>query len=328
MTHTPDSVIFTLDDIHRSARDILGANPDWVVRQRLIREVLRESSDNPTLAQAKNAALSSKWVQLLEEAQLPDGSWGRFHSQDTIKKTAFRTTEEAIERAFALGLEPGDAVLQRVRQYILEVMHGDAQIADRNEKNEAWPLLVQFIFAGRLAQLDPPNKLLDSFWSYWAEVANQAFASGNYRLEDEASAHLHLSGRHIPQGFLESQHALWILSTKSLLSQLEQTIVDWIWNKPDGIRYLRAPLSNPRPRLIGYWLRSMNILSKFSCWRENCVPVMNRMWEQRDDHGLWDFGSLIARSVDFPISESWRQVTNRKMDYSTCMLVLMRRYFD
>ncbi len=328
MTYKPDTVIFTLDDIHRSARNILTANPDQVVTYRLLREVVYVSSDNPTLAQAKKAALNSRWVRLLEESQLPDGSWGRFHSQDTKKKTAFRTTEEAIDRAFALGFEPNNEILVRARQYILDILHGDVQITDRNEKNEAWPMLVQFILAGRLAQLDPTNKLLDSFWHYLAEVANQAFASGNYCLKDEASAYLRLSGRHVPQGFLESQHALWILSTKPLPSQLEQTMVDWIWNKPDGIRYLRVSLSDPQPRLIGYWLRSINIISQFNCWRENCAHTMNRLWEQQDDHGLWDFGSQIARSVDFPLSESWRISANRKMDYSTCMLVLMRRYFD
>ena len=114
----------------------------------------------------KNAALQSKWVRQLEDAQLPDGSWGRFHSQDTKKKTVFRTTEEAIDRAFALGLEPGDGLLTRVSQYIQNVLDGDAQITDRDEKNEAWPLLVKFILAGRLAQIDPANQLLDPFWTY------------------------------------------------------------------------------------------------------------------------------------------------------------------
>jgi hypothetical protein len=328
MTHTPDNVIFTLEGIRRSTRDILEGIPDGIIAYRLFREVLRLSPNDPKLAQTKNAALSSKWVRLLEEEQLPDGSWGRFHSQDTKKKAVFRTTEEAIDRAFALGLDPGDELLRRTRHYVLDVMHGNAQIPDRIEQSESWPLLIQFILAGRLAQIDPANDILVSFWSYLAEVANQAFASGNYRLEDEAAAHLHLSGRHVPQGFLESQHALWVLSTQPLPNQLEFALIDWIWHKPDGIRYLRAPLSDPQPRLIGYWQRSMNIISRFSCWRRICAQTMNKLWEGRDEHGLWDFGSRIASRVDFPLSESWRHSVNRKMDYSTCMLILMRRYFD
>lgn len=84
----------------------------------------------------------------LEDSQLPDGSWGRFYSQDTKKKTMFRTTEEAIDRVFALGLEPGEGVLTSVSQYIQDVLHGDAQITDWTEKSESWPLLVKFILAG------------------------------------------------------------------------------------------------------------------------------------------------------------------------------------
>jgi hypothetical protein len=328
MTHTPETVIFRLDDIHRAASDILEASPDGIVAYRLFREVLRLSPNDPQLTQAKNGAFGSKWVRMLEKAQLPDGSWGRFHSQDTKKKAVFRTTEEAIDRAIALGFEPGDELLLRTRQYILDVLHGDAQFTDPSEKNEAWPLLVKFILAGRLAQLEPANEILATYRSYLADIANQAFASGKYNLEDEAAAHLRLSARQAPLGFLESQHALWILSTQPLPNQLEFALVDWIWHKPDGIRYLRVPLANPRPHLIAYWLRSMNIISRFGCWREICAPTLNRLWELRDEHGLWDFGSQIARSVDFPLSESWRQSANRKMDYSTCVLVLLRRVFD
>ena len=253
---------------------------------------------------------------------------GRFHSQDTKKKTAFRTTEEAIDRAFALGLEPGDGVLTLASQYIHDVLHGDAQITDRTEKSESWPLLVKFILAGRLAQIDPANKMLDSFWIYLADVAKQAFASGHYRVEDEADAYLRLSGVHVPGGFLESQHALWILSSRGLPYQLDHELVSWIWYKPDGIRYIRASLSNLKPRLIGYWLRSMNILSRFGSWREISVGTVNQLWEQRDNDWLWDFGSKISWSVDFPLSESWRQSIKRKQDYSTHILVLLRKYFN
>ncbi|MFZ0531751.1 MAG: hypothetical protein WAM09_01120 [Anaerolineales bacterium] len=328
MTDAPDRVIFTHEEVRYSAREILHAKPDAILAQRLLRDVLGVLPNDPELKEAKEASASSMWVRQLEAAQLPDGSWDRFHSQDIKTKTVFRTTEEAIDRAYALGLEPDHVVLTRARQYIQNVLHADAQITDRDEKNEAWPLLVQFIVAGRLAQIDPTNKMLDSFWRYLAEVANQAFASGNYCLEDEAAAYLRLSGIHVPQGFLESQHALWIISSRKLPYQLDRSLVEWLWNKPDGIRYLRAPLAEPKPYHIGYWLRSMNIITRFSSWREITVDTLNNLWEQRDNDGLWDFGSDISRSIDFPLSESWRQSTKRKMDYSTCILVLLCKYFD
>lgn len=328
MTRTEGEAIFSIVDVQTTARAILETEPDPIVARRLLREVLRVPPDDSEMAKVRSEAISSKWVHQLEQAQLPDGSWGRFHSQDTKQKTVFRTTEEAIDRAIALGLDPNAGALARVRQYIQEVLGGRRHITDRDEKNEVWPLGIKLILAGRLAQLDPTNEALEPFWTYLVEVASQAFKSGMYRLEDEAAAYLRLSGINWPQGFLESQHALWILSSRKIPNELEQHLVNWIWHKPDGIRYLRAPLNFFQPRLIGYWLRSMGILSRFEYWRKLSVNILNEIWSLRDEHGLWDFGTHLARSIDFPLSESWHQGIRRKQDYSACILVLLRKFFD
>jgi hypothetical protein len=320
--------IFSIEDIQQSAWDILELEPDSILAFRLLREVLQVPPDDPTLLMLKNTVVRSKWVRQLEESQQPDGSWGRFHSQDTKKKTIFHTTEEAIDRAFALGQDSDTGMLIKARQHILDVLNGDARISDRDEKSESWPLLIRLILTGRLAQIDPTSLELDPFWSYLAEVIEQAFTSGSYHLEDEEAAYLQISRVHAPGGFLESQHALWILSSRRLPDLLDRALVNWIWHKQNGIRYLRVPLIDPPPRRIGYWFRSMNILSRFISWREVSVGLLNQLWIQRNDQGLWDFGSQIARSVDFPLSNSWRQSINRRLDYSTCSLILLRKYFD
>jgi hypothetical protein len=319
---------FSLEDIHHSAREILATHTDAIIRWRLLREVLRFPADHPEVEEAKAAALESKWVRQLEEAQLPDGSFGRFHSQDSKQKTTFRTSEEAIDRAFALGLEVDHPVLTRIKRYIQQALGGQAHIHDWDEKNEAWPVLIRFILAGRLAQIDPSDTLISPSRQYFGEVVKHAFSSGSYRLDDEVAAYRQLSGIHVGQGFLESQHALWILATKRLPNPLEQALVRWLWSKADGIRYIRAALSAPEPRRIGYWLRSMNILSRFAAWREISLETLNQLWSWRDEHGWWDFGSRLARSAEFPLSESWRQSMRRKMDYSGSMLVLLRKCFD
>jgi hypothetical protein len=112
------------------------------------------------------------WVHQLADAQLPDESWGRFHSRDTRTKTAFRTSEEAIQRTLALGLDIRDLILGRARQFIL---------------------------AGRLAQIDPDNPVLDIHWGYWSEVALRSFASGAYGLEDEVKVSQRFQGSMPPR---------------------------------------------------------------------------------------------------------------------------------
>jgi hypothetical protein len=79
---------------------------------------------------------------------------------------------------------------------------------------------------------------------------------------------------------------------------------------------------------MGYWLRSMSLLSRFAAWHELSVDGLNQLWEQRDIDGLWDFTSGVARCVEFPLSESWRQAIKRRQDYSTHILVLLRKFFD
>src|SRR4030042_170580 len=238
---TPNLAIFTLADVLQTARDLLTTNPEPTVAYRLLREVLRVPSGSSELAVVKKVALRGKWVHQLEESQLPSGNWGRFHSQDTKKKTVFRPTEEAIDRSFALGLEPGEGVLKRTSLYCTKVLDGAKHLTDRSEKNEAFPLLIKYIVAGRLAQIEPANETLVPYWKFLLDVTDQAFASGSYSLKDEEDAFLRFSGVHMPGGFLESQHTLWILSSRHLPAQLEDAYTRWIWYNPDGIRYIRAP---------------------------------------------------------------------------------------
>lgn len=328
MTPISGQAHFTLKHLQQTANRLLGAQPDSVVAYRLLRQVLRRAPNDPQLVAAKKLASSSKWVSQLEQSQLPSGSWGRFHTQDTKKKTVFRTTEEAIDRAFALGLEPADHCLARAHVYIQAVLNGKAEIPDWQEKNAAFPVLIKFILAGRLAQIDPLDPLLDLYREYLVEVANQAFSSGNYRLDDEKQAYLRLSSIHVTRGFLQSQHALWILSARQLPYIMDMALVDWIWNKPDGIGYLGAALPEFSSSHFWYWLRSISLISRFIAWREIALETLNRLWDQRDDDGLWDFGPKVSRSIDFPLSDSWRESVKRKMDYSTCILALLRKYFD
>ena len=49
-------------------------------RQRLLSDVLDDSDDDPRLVAARDAVHESRWVRLLEQAQLPDGTWCRYCS--------------------------------------------------------------------------------------------------------------------------------------------------------------------------------------------------------------------------------------------------------
>ncbi len=328
MAHSHPAVLFSVAEIEQAADSILRERPGPIPTFRLLKEVLHLPPEDLQLRNAKAAMEQDKWVIQLREAQLANGSWGRFHSQDTSIKSIFRTSEEAIDRAFALGLDVSHPQLSRAAGYIERALAGRAQVTDRAEKNEAWPLLLRFILAGRLAQIEPANPLVKEDWECLAEVTRRAFGSGFYLQADEAQAFVQLTGTRVPGGFIESQHALWILASRPLPKNLERQLVNWVWGKPDGMRYLRAPLSSPTPKTIIAWLRSMSILSRFPSWRKVSADGLNQLWQQRNPAGLWDFGPQTRWCMDLPISESWRTRINRQVDYSTCMLSIFRRYLD
>jgi len=319
---------FSLKDVQNAAYQVLNAEPDPVTKFRLINEVLRLPGNSQEFQKAHFALAQSKWVQQLQNTQLPDGSWGRFHSQDTKVKTVFRTTEEAIDRAFSLGLTPDHPALARAKAYIENVLAGRTHITDWEEKNDAWPILIQIILAGKLAEIDASNPAFERWWEYMAEVARQSFSSGSFCEANEIQAYLHLSGIHVKRSFLQSRYAIAVLSARSLSHKLEHALVEWLWHKPDGMSYLQVPLSKPKPEKMPYWLKSMNILHHFPSWRDVSLNTLEQFWKARDKRGWWDFETPLAMCRDFPISEDWRQPLKRKIDYSTCMLVVLRRYFD
>ena len=89
-------------DIESIAADLLSRELDPGPRVRLLRDVLQVSLDDTRYVQARRDLQGSRWVHQLDAAQEADGSWGRFHTQDTKKKTRFPTCEFAIMRGLTL----------------------------------------------------------------------------------------------------------------------------------------------------------------------------------------------------------------------------------
>ena len=49
------------------------------------------------------------------------------------------------------------------------------------------------------------------------------------------------------------------------------------------------------------------------------------MWRLRDDDGLWDLGRRGSTSTWFPLADFWRKPLNRRLDWSTRVLVLLSK---
>ncbi|HHW22998.1 MAG TPA: hypothetical protein GXX26_08980 [Clostridiaceae bacterium] len=81
---------------------LLSVVEDPFPRYILKKEILKETPTTEDI----NAIHMSKWYKQLADEQWEDGTWGRFHSQDSKAaiKQKFVTTENALGRARQLSL--------------------------------------------------------------------------------------------------------------------------------------------------------------------------------------------------------------------------------
>jgi hypothetical protein len=342
--------MIALDMIKDVAKRILEADPDPAVHLRLLRDVLKPPLDTVEVKQAQRNVSKSRWVQELEREQWRDGSWGRFHTVDTKVKQRIATTEDGVSRAIALGLDASHPVLQKAAKYIACILDGTLEWHDWREVSWGqswWESGVQLLSAATLAQIQPNLKILDAVWNLWFRIVHRAFPSGQYNREREIQAHLELRGIKdiseyarksiMKRGALGSfsKYHVALLGSRAdrLPHQLEKAYLTKIWNH--GIGYLGVPPAMSPVRLLKKtplhfesWLSSIELLTPFRSWRTHAQKPVDWLWEQRSQEGRWDFGPKSSRSTYFPLSESWRKKKNREFDWTTRVLVLLRKYYD
>lgn len=331
-----------LNEIKGLGEVLLARNPDVVPRFRIIRDILEIPSTDPMFTEAQVDLANSKPALELIESQEANGTWGRFHSQDTKDKVKkrFVTTEQAIRQALALGFDRESDVLQNVVQFMVNVLEGKETWSDPPEKHEGWPTGVRLITTATLARIDNRHPAIQKVWESWAEILTRTFISGDYDGEDERKAHQILNGIVTRNKYprLSSIYPLVLLSSTegALPKDLETRFLDWIWRKKDGIYYLtwfsldKCPGLNAKE--FPFWLEAIEILSAFDRWAgEHGEEVAELLWNQRNSHGAWDLesDSESAKGAKkyccFQLSESWRNPLNREIDCTVKILCLLKR---
>jgi len=328
--------VIKLSDAEGAAHRILSEGPDAAVRRRLLRDVLRRPAGDPELIAARNGLDGSRWVRLLAREQRVDGGWGRFHTMDTKVQQKVRTTEAGVARAVALGLDVSHPILSKASRYITRILKGATAFPDGAEKNDCWLTGAEIFSAATLAQIEAGAAALDGAWNLWEEIANRAFARGDYNLDAELRAHRSLTGRSGRCKYLRlnNRYAVGLLGVRAaqLDRRIERAYLAWLWNNPAGLGYLGAPLSSfpdaARPLRVDTWLSSLELLSLYPSWRGCAGKAIAWLWSKRRDGPAWDLGPRSWWSSWFPLSEDWRRRGNRSRDYTTRVLILLRKYLS
>lgn len=313
------------------AQKILAARPDPIPKLRTLRDVLWISPDDPVFFHAKQVGLSSKWVRQLAEAQDENGIWGRFHTRDSKRKMAFATTEIAIQRALALGLEKEDDILKKAMSWIVRCLQGSETWSDRVERSEGWATMTRAVTASTLARIDPRHPILESEWQCWAEIAVRTFSSGSYDPDAERQAHLELHGLKTTSYYrFNVLHPLMILSSSQncLPEPVERSLVNWVFCHPGGIYYVTAGRIADFPRSderrFAAWLESLHILARFRTGKERISEALQWLESLSTQEGWWEYHTSPAVDQALPLSESWRRPLNKKIDCTVNVLSLLR----
>lgn len=321
--------ISTIEEI---ANQILQDAPDPVVRFRLLRDVIKAPPDSNTLSAARQGMLNSRWTAEVRNKQKEDGGWGRFHSA-MRPQCRLATTEAAVERGLALGLEPSDPTFQAAIKYISRLLNGRTSFPDPPESNNRWETGKKLFASATLARICPTLPMLDETWKLWATIAEHTFASGKYDSRAEIRAHKMLTGADVKNSYLtlNNRYQLALLGSRAtrLQKNVENALITWVWHKSDGVGYLEIPLATPLPRytlgMLDRLFTSLELLSHFPSAPKLASSMVEWLWKQRNSEGLWDFGPRATFSVYFPLSQSWRSKKQRQHDWSTRVLVLLRK---
>ncbi len=325
-----------IDIIKETVMKILEQTPGIVVRYRLMRDVLLKASDCPEQQHLKDNLKHSQCIQELEKEQRSDGSWGAFHSRSTLLMQKIPSTEVGIERALSLGLDVTNPILQKASAYILSIMQGDIPFPDYHEKNDRWQTGMRLFLASTLSLIHPDHPILNADRELWHEIAKRTFISSQYNEQDEIEAHADLTRATVKDSYLvlNGKYQLNILGSipGTISKELEMALLHWLWEKPYGIGYLGIPLNHEPPQKIGpfdRWLASLEMLARlFPSWINFAQPSIDWLWGKKNKQGYWDFGRKPSSMGFLPLSDSWRERQNRIYDWTTRILILLRKCFD
>jgi hypothetical protein len=126
---------------------------------------------------------------------------------------------------------------------------------------------------------------------------------------------------------------LLVQSDEGLLpDEIEIKLLDWIWNRPEGIYYVTnfriSDYHDLNSKYFHSWLYAVELLSNFKHWPEYASGVVTWLKGLRGEDGLWDYGQAAGKVIFGHYSESWKNGINRKIDCSARILALLRKYHD
>jgi len=316
-----------LQTIESCAKRILEDDPDFVVRNRLLRYVLLRPESHI------DENLTHPQIHELQRQQRRDGGWGGLHCGRPTAGRSLPNTEYAVELALALGLEASHPVLRRAATYLTDLLQVRRPFPE-SERNDRFPAGWRMFAAARLAAIDPHHRAIDPVFSNFRQILLRTFAAGKYDPARERQAHLELHQIRNDIAYLQlaNRYAVALLASRQaqLPPEIEAPYVRWLWSQKHLGYLLGQPSRSPQPGAtalaIDLWFCSQELLSAFPTWRRISGRVIDWLWNRQNSQGLWDFGSLNGIRAALPLPPDRRSRAVRQQHWSSRVLMLLCKY--
>jgi hypothetical protein len=267
---------------------------DPVPRYILEKEIKRNSQ----IEYERNKLKESKWYKQLVAEQWENGSWGRFHTQDTRSqsKQKFCTTESAIRRARELSLDKDDEIIYKAIQLMERYIRDEEEWLDTNEQHYGFQIAFRTLVAANLSLFDPKHPFVLTKKEICANNISKAFIDGllNEAIWDTENRK---SNEILLKPYMV--YIIWLLQNNDFLGEaIERYFLKYIWYRKDGIYYRTNSSSSEihflESKQFVPWLSGLETLCDFSLFPE----FMNM---ETTDHLLNEIQRLMCDDVFYLI---------------------------
>lgn len=261
-------------------------------------------------------------AQRILSKQLPDGSWGQFHSLSMQARAQHGiTTEMALRRLQNLGFTIQDEGIRRAVVYMDACLQGKSSIPDPREKTHDWDAFTEMMLSTWIRRFTNDNASANAAARKWADILNIAFAGGAYDHAAYCTAFAAAFG-HPPRGgrFVDFVSFYQISLTAGLLDKkAEQALVRYVLEHPQGIYYVyEKPITQP-PEVFASkhtlrWLSAVELIAMHPCAKELLGFAADWLNTHQREDGTWDLTQAAKDDILLPLSDSWRRAEARIAD--------------
>lgn len=317
-------------NINEIANRVLSTSNSCVVKYKILTEILNYDENSEEVRTLREQLNESKWVKDIVNEQKENGSWGRFHSQDSREKQKYKTTESAVKHLSYLGMKRGDEPIDKVCDYMESLLSNKIPWPDAWEGNRWFQAGVDLFITSKLSIFGCDENLYNSIAEKWITILSEAFSNGVYDSHKADEKAKEIIGVDIHDSYigLNSINSIILFSNNrhKIPEDLQRKYLYWLHTYPKNVFYLvtlpaKHPMYITNSNEISDWIILMNYLSKFDGFYEEFSDEINWLISVCCHDGFWDFGKALTK---LKLSDDWRRNINRKVDQTVYTLGIFK----